>query len=285
MDWFTAPSYDSWTHDDVFEDNGKMKMHIYCACGRCGGTGRVPFAVDEGICYECRGAGKVFKTVRAYTEKERAALDKAAERKATAKAEKAAAIEKDHIENEAKYRKEWYANNGFNGDGVTYIPKGNTFEIKDELKAAGFKFDPVLNWHAAEPAAFDCVTIAFDDVYTWQAAAARADYKEGASNIVKQARFAKEINTQSEFVGEIKERLRNRKCTLISIVNFETKFGASQLFKFEEDQSQNIFCWFTATEQKARPGDHVLLTGTVKNHSDYEGEKDTILTRCKVEVQ
>ena len=35
--------------------------------------------------------------------------------------------------------------------------------------------------------------------------------------------------------------------------------------------------WFCPTE-----GDRITLKGTVKAHEEYKGEKQTVLTRCKI---
>ena len=42
--------------------NGTKYYGAWCRCGKCCGTGKVPFQPDNGICYDCDGTGKVFDT-------------------------------------------------------------------------------------------------------------------------------------------------------------------------------------------------------------------------------
>jgi hypothetical protein len=43
-----------------------------------------------------------------------------------------------------------------------------------------------------------------------------------------------------------------------------------------------MLTWF-ASKGVLQEGDTVLLTGTVKKHDEYNGQKQTIMTRCKTE--
>jgi hypothetical protein len=46
---------------------------------------------------------------------------------------------------------------------------------------------------------------------------------------------------------------------------------------------ENILSWFTSSNiSDLEVGKEYWLSATVKEHSEYKGEKQTILTRCKV---
>jgi len=52
-------------------------------------------------------------------------------------------------------KQEWFEKNGFNAEGDTYIIVGiDTYAIKNELKAAGWKYNSWLRWHGPDPSAF-----------------------------------------------------------------------------------------------------------------------------------
>lgn len=57
-------------------------------------------------------------------------------------------LEEEYIKKE---NKKFYDKYGINEeDNTTYIYLGNTYEIKDELKAKGAKFESYLKWHSKE---------------------------------------------------------------------------------------------------------------------------------------
>ncbi len=48
------------------------------------------------------------------------------------------------------------------------------------------------------------------------------------------------------------------------------------------DGDDNVFTWFASGYQNLKRGDRVSVRGTIKKHDEYQGTKQTILTRCKV---
>ena len=52
-----------------------------------------------------------------------------------------------------------------------------------------------------------------------------------------------------------------------------------------KDEHGNVMVWKSGTYPEAlgEDGKKVLLKGTVKEHSEYKDEKQTVLTRCKVQ--
>jgi uncharacterized OB-fold protein len=48
------------------------------------------------------------------------------------------------------------------------------------------------------------------------------------------------------------------------------------------DNSGNVLVWFTSSAPEVEIGDRVRLTGTVKRHGEYQGVRQTVMTRCKV---
>ena len=183
-------------------------------------------------------------------------------------------------------RTEWLSNHGFNNDGNTYVLLGETYSIKDELKAAGWKFDKTLLWHRGDPGQYAdrCFkvwhgTIMEFDVFGHQY------YTETAGKLVKdkiEEYNAAHNDSKSEWVGEEKERLRDLSVTVKGLSGFNGNYGWTSVITFE-DEDENIFVWFTSKELSIAIGENVTLTGTVKEHKTYKGIKQTILTRCKID--
>ena len=116
---------------------------------------------------------------------------------------------------------------------------------------------------------------------TWFPQAKRLELKENAKEVAEAARASVATESKSEFVGEIKERLRDLKVTLTNARAVSSAYGESIMFTFQ--QGENIFVWFTSCppdEDAAVVGNHYLLTGTVKAHKVYDGVKQTYLNRC-----
>ena len=277
MEYFTADTYTNYKRiGEPFENNGKMYVNVFENCPRCGGTGIVP---PWGVCYYCGGTKGIAKSVRAYTAEEKEKMDKTKERNQQKKEEKMVA------EAEGK-RTEWLSKHGFNENGDTYILLGETYSIKDELKAAGWKFDKTLLWHRGDPGQYAdrCFkvwhgTVMEFDIFGHQY------YTETAGKLIKNKVEEYNIahnNSKSEWVGEEKERLRDLSVTVKGLSGFDGQYGWTSVITFE-DKDENIFVWFTSKELSIAIGENVTLTGTVKEHKTYKGVKQTILTRCKID--
>lgn len=92
----------------------------------------------------------------------------------------------------------------------------------------------------------------------------------------------------SEYVGEIKERLRGLEVTVLSKHGFEGGFGWTDIYKFA-DTDDNLFTWFSTGNVKRPDGETglskdetVVIDGTVKAHNVYRDAKETLLNRCTV---
>lgn len=186
----------------------------------------------------------------------------------------------------AEKRVKWLTDNGFNSAEKTYVYfPVDSFDVKEELKDAGFRFNPSLFWHIAEvPAEYaeKVIEIGLNEVAeisAWGMGAYSPDAKAYVSKRMKEARPVVE---SGEWIGQEKERLRNIVVTLKSIRGMETRFGWTQLVKFE-DENHNELNWWTAVDINAEVGEKISLTGTVKKLDEYNGKKITVMTRCKIE--
>lgn len=284
-EWKVAPSYQQYAKI-LSVDEATRKAKISVTCDRCGGSGTVYSLQDNGMCYKCFGAGSYTKVVKAYTEEEYARYIQSQERSRKKKEEAEKARIQDLLNNSKANRIEALEKFGYDpADPKVYIVMGgNTYDIKDQLKEQGARFDKALGWYAshelAVPAGYQLITFSIDELYDWNAVSKRFQLKAAAEDLVKEAIEKNTPESLSEYMGEVKERLRDLDAVVLSIVHFSRYYGDSSIYTFKS--GENVLVWMTSSSKDLEKGDHVLLTGTVKSHDIYKGVKQTKLTRCSV---
>lgn len=189
--------------------------------------------------------------------------------------------------------KQWLKSNGFSEEGITYIiAGGDTYAIKEELKANGCKFNPALNWHSPQEFEIDSegyvfIPFTFDELYVWNTVNKTADLTSSAKDIITErlAPYKKEKKNlldsammDSEWYGNVGERLRKIPAKIVGKKQISSRYGESTLFTFESGKS--VFCWFTSSIKDNQVGETILLSGTVKELKTFQNQKQTYLTRC-----
>lgn len=287
--WFVAPSYQTAEiiGDAINDINGKKVIRIRYTCPRCSGTGTYgPYSVFNGTCFECHGNGKISKYVRAYNEKEYDAYTRNLERARERKEKEKEQIYLNNIKNSEENKIEWLLKHGFNSEGVTYMVSGNTYEIKDILKARGFYFDKILNWHIADasliPIDREAIKVEFDKILNWNCQTKQAYYKEDAAAAIENILYPPEENAGG-YVGEIGEKLKDIAAIVEDKHGFESQFGYSFVITFKDDNN-NLYVWYSKSSaaETISIGKKIILSGTVKDHKTYKNKMQTILTRCKM---
>lgn len=261
--------------------------HVFadCTCNRCGGTGYLDCYshVDGGVCFECGGSGVSTATeIKIYTDEYGAKL----------KAQRAVREEQKRqelIAESGEWNKEWMAKEGFNGEGITYIVLGNTYEIKEDLKAHGAKFNYLLGWHMPNAEGYDAVPVKLEQV-TSHLYNGRLDYlHDDAAELVKKLKEVAEQELKakngehiSEYIGTIGER-REFVCKMIGCFAYETNYSyygeTNYIYKFV-DVNGDIIVWNTSNYLE-KDKDEYRFKATVKEHSEYKGEKQTVVNRPK----
>lgn len=139
-------------------DKNGTKIFEDWTCPRCGGEGWAGQWKYTGVtCFRCGGSGlrKTPKIVKEYTDEYWAKLNARREAKAAKYAEEhaeeiaAAKAEEERMEEEYK-QKEFARTSkqlGCGADGIGYVHVGNTYPVKDEIKANGGKW--VGQWWVA----------------------------------------------------------------------------------------------------------------------------------------
>lgn len=271
---FTAPTYDHWERfGEIEEKNGKPYTKVKTTCHKCGGSGMYLYF---GTCFTCNGSGVLGKTVRLYTKEERAKLVENNERAAERRLER----KKESI---LKAKENFYKKNGFNENGVTYMAVGDTYKIKEELKAKGCKFSGLLNWHTPEPIEIEnveFVEIEIDKVYE-PMSDGYFRILDTAEEYVEERKYST-VESDSEYIGEVGEKVSRILVTVKNVSSFDGYYGTTHVYCFE-DLDGNKISWFASRDQELNIEDTVYISGKIKSHELYRGFKTTYLTRCKIE--
>jgi hypothetical protein len=85
----------------------------------------------------------------------------------------------------------------------------------------------------------------------------------------------------SEYIGKVGDKVvLNGMMKLLA--SFDTYYGYTYLYQIETEQG--IVKWFASNKCPGIPEEGKLVTikGTVKEHKEYKGVKETIVTRCKL---
>ena len=188
------------------------------------------------------------------------------------------------MEEQFEQRKsEWLAQNGFSEDGYTYVIKGETFSIKDELKAAGYRYHPILLWHKAFPDekyAGRHAEVAVDAVVAFSAWGA-GTFKASAAAYVKGLTVEAPTNPSLEWAGMPGDSIKEELVQLVRKSSFNGKYGLTNVITFVDKRNLK-YTWFTTSTPTAMIGDWVILNAKIKKNDFYQGEKITTITRARL---
>ena len=244
----------------IKEDRNHTKYYdIVETCPSCGGSGVLPEYehIESGRCFKCEGSGRAFSISKEYTAEHEAKLEAARIKREEAKA----AIVKADTE---KY---------LSGESKIYFGKYNHKSI---LEVAEEDYSYLL-WLATgkeTPLSLACSQIV--------AAGEAARLEERAAKLA-----------ELEYVGNVSDKIQVE-VTLEKEARYETQYGLMSLYKFK-DVDGNILVWNTSTFLCRRnvvdgceysvgitEGETVTIKATIKAHSEYNGEKQTVITRVKL---
>lgn len=271
----------------VHIDKNNTHHYIDHRCPKCGGKGYLPGYehVEGGVCFLCGGNGRGERKVIVRTYEYNQKLVEAR----LAKARKTAG------ERNAKFLK----SQGFSEQGETWVVAGDTFKIKDELKAAGARFNNTFLWHFDhEVSEFPTIKVTINDKIIFS----DPDCEEYTDTLawyandgtlyfgaewpiecyVKALREKWEADNAptTEWYGNPKDKVElNVKLTRMG--SFDTQFGTTHIYTFEDAEGHQLI-WKTANYLEQKIGDTLTVKGTIKAHTEYKGIKQTELTRCKV---
>lgn len=85
----------------------------------------------------------------------------------------------------------------------------------------------------------------------------------------------------SKFFGEVGVRVKGLVVTLLRERTTEGQFGTTFIYKFVTADG-NACTWFSSGNAGLKVGQEYMIDAGVKAHKEYNGVKETTLTRCTV---
>lgn len=167
---------------------------------------------------------------------------------------------------------------------------GNTYGIREELKAAGAKwFSALRSWGFTEDTdKYLTVEISFDECYTvdMETGYVNWNYETGNEDLIKSKMPKEEGKPESEFIGAVGDKF-SQVVTFVRYFEYERNSYSgwgkelARIYKFVDD-SGNVLIWNTSSWKNLQEGTKYTIKAKVKEHNTYQGEKQTILTRCNI---
>lgn len=267
-------------------DKNGTKIYLDYNCPKCGGSGVIPYFyhVDSGTCFKCGGSGKREhpKQIKKYTSEYAAKLEAKRKERRRAKA--------------SEQNEKFFIREGFDRNGETYIVLGNTYKIREELKAAGCKYNDLLGWHSdTDLIDYPTQHISMHDTITYEG----EEYPILVENEFGEVGYHVEYLFFHQYLDKIrKEYIDSNKpktgyyghigdkfeleLRCVKGFGFDTEFGEMFVWKFV-DTENHVFVWKTGKDIKNSGEQPVLkVKGTIKDHNEYHGEQQTVITRCRI---
>ena len=180
-------------------------------------------------------------------------------------------------ENTKRNRAEWLTKNGFNADGNTYIVVGETYPIRNELKADGFIYNPILKWHKGDfPYNYKTILINVNEVANFMSWGTGCFFPEAQTYIEDKLAAAAPMQHTSWF-GEVGDKICNINLILVSKSSFTNKWNQPTYIYNFKDKQDHRFVWFTSKIILDDLGTEYKVSGLIKDHKEYKGIKTTIL--------
>lgn len=129
------------------------------------------------------------------------------------------------------------------------------------------------------------VTQMFTKRYNGFIAYAYVAYIKELEKIAKE-KVVNEIKATITYFGTVGEKIKGIEVTGRCVAGYETQFGYTYVYKFTDDEN-HVFVWKTGNcidtdDNGTFTG---TINGTIKAHNEYNGEKQTVLTRCRTKIK
>lgn len=165
-------------------------------------------------------------------------------------------------------------------NGYIYLILGDTSQFTDWLKIIGARYHKIFHWYL--PSTVEIPQIVPNGLrfvkLDWSTVSLNNFLKSDAdlNAIMSPYLYGDSV---SDFVGHEGERI-TLLLTVMYAAEVNGKYGPSTLHIFQ-DKYGNIFQWKTNSKELV-VGQTYNVTGTIKRHYVYKGQKRTDLTRCTI---
>lgn len=170
-------------------------------------------------------------------------------------------------------------------------------EIKDEMEAVNFdaseehhgaKVDSIIEFvKSMEDDSSYVVSIKslansdyFRSKFTGFVASMVICYNKAMEKERKQKEEEAKVNP-SEYIGNKGDRLEANFKEVKVVASYDTQFGTMTMYQFTLD-NDNICVWSTGTYINTDEVKNGKIKFTVKDHNQFKGVKQTVVTRCKL---
>lgn len=251
------------------DKNGTKYWHE-TKCPKCGGRGHIDCYdyYADGVCFLCGGSGYHEHSWKEYTPEY---AKKLADRR-VAKWRKEA----------PKHNRKLWDSIGLAEDGSAWIAV-NKFAKAVDMKPQGARWSPKLGWFFKEEHE-GTFFMGADDLGEYNTNGWWG-FKGEVEELIDEKRVALAPKSESEYVGEVGKKIEAEVVFEKKIV-FETHYTyygeTNYILKFKANG--NVLVWKTGSWQELEEGKTYKVKGTVKEQTEYKGEKQTVLTRCKLEA-
>ena len=170
---------------------------------------------------------------------------------------------------------------GFDKGPITLI-SGNTKDLTDWLTNIGAQYHKLFGWYLTSAAGpIDPIPegITLHNL-EWAKISVNNKYLRPDQEIVEIVSSIKYGLSPSQFVGEIGSRITVN-LHINKVVKLNTRYGETNLY-IMEDPDENIYTWITNSRNLVE-GQTYAITGTIKAHETYKGQKRNVITRCQVQ--
>lgn len=278
----TAKSYENMTIlGEPYKRDNKMYVRVQGLCPRCGGTGNFSYNPMNGsTCFRCSGSGKEIKEVRWYTESQRAAMDKAAEKRTNVR-----------LAAKEERRVKWAARNafGFGEAGYITLYKGDADSFfkdrRDENGNCLARYNLIFQWYSPSslPIPADLPETITPIRLNWADVCDPTD-EEGLTmldegTVIKKVKTLIMEPSRSTYQGEVGKWLE-RVVTIKKNIELDNNYGFAHLHVMEDEEG-NVYVWTTASKS-LEEGSVLNMKMKVKEHKEYNGIQQTIVYYCKV---
>lgn len=175
--------------------------------------------------------------------------------------------------------------NGISENGDFYKVLGNTYDIKDSIKKDGGKFSRELGWvFNREVPGYDLVKMNISEVAE-KNFDGKYFFKDDVFETVKAIEKANTHyeETSSQFLGTVGSKLGATVAELVNSKVVSTVYGDMEILTFK-DIDGNTIVWKTSPKDDLKIGMVVQINGIIKDHSEFRGDKQTVITRAKIIV-
>lgn len=264
--------------------NGTRYYEGVQECWKCGGH-RVFDCwghVSNGVCFACNGTGVNPVKVKVATDEYAQKL----ENKRIAKQEAELAERKAHA---SKLNADFYAKEGFNAEGMAWLVVKTGFvekEFTEEILSKGAKkYSFNIYVFSAPNADYDCIEVNAKDCCSADMYGVYYDIDYRYMNTLLedvQEKERKAVAEKYSYFGTIGDKVELT-VTFKNVFWYDTQFGTMSIYIFE-DVDGHQFKWNTSSglPSNIEKEEVITIKGTIKDHSEYNSVKQTVLTRCKL---